>query len=213
MPESPASTPRSIGRRRFLRGSLFLGGSAIVGWSRLRQPQSHLFRDLQNLKPWSAVILVSVLRTLLPPSAPQTPEALLKYIRAIDRYLTGMEPWDILQVNALLLGVDQAPLLFQWQWSRFSRSTKQQCSRALKDWQTSSLGLRRLAYRTLKTMAFLAYYQTDEAFQTIGYSGPLFRNFQGLPHSRARYDSLLAPASTTPKSKTPKSTIPKSKDP
>lgn len=197
---SSSSTPSSPSRRRFLRWGAGLTTLSVVGW--VRTPRAFHLTDgsLKNLRSRSATVLASVFPVMLPPSAPSSPKDLERYVRAVDDYLTGLDPFDILQVNALLLAIDQTPLLFRFQWRRFSRANPGQQAASLRGWQTSMIGLRRLAYRTLKTMCFLAYYQDDRAFKDIGYPGPLFRQFKGLPHSQKRYDGLLAPKGKQPTS-------------
>ena len=132
-----------------------------------------------------------------PPAANRSPQKLLEHVRFVDGYLTGLDAGDVWQLRWLLSLFDHATPL-ELKLRRFTRLTDADRADVLLGWQRSAIGLRRLGYRSLKSLAFLAYYRDDEAFATIGYPGPLMRGFAGPVESQERYDALLAPADARP---------------
>lgn len=206
MTSSPP-TKRPWTRRRFIK--MTIAGVATAGFAGYRggfYTHTHALRGLRHLSPTTSAILYAIIDTILPPDADRKPATLRRHVVDIDRYITGIPGADRRQLILLLYLVEHTTLPFGPHISRFSRLSHKARTRTLQHWQTSSIGLVRLGLQSLKTLVFLAYYRTPEAFRSIGYTGPIAPGFQGPPASRARYDRLLAPPNQTPSF--PQTTLP-----
>ena len=185
-------------RRTFL-GLGIAGGAVLCAPIRLScYGHRELVEDLQNLSSTQGAILMSLVEAMLPPEADRRPEKLADHVHFIDGYLTGMDPSDVEQLRALILLMEHLTLPLAAHPLRFTRMGEGARIRYLRGWQTSRVGLRRLGFRSLKTLIFLVYYRDPEAWEGIGYPGPIAPHFAGLPQSQQLYDSLLAPLGATP---------------
>jgi hypothetical protein len=188
-------------RRRFLVLS-GVGAGAALGYLRGCRYDDASFAGhgaLAQLSPRQGVILAAVVDTMLPPAAERAPAAIAGHVRAIDAYLTGLPAADVAQLGQCLTAIEQATLPFGGHLRRFSALDAGARADVLDAWQTSSVGLLRLGFRSLKALVFLAYYRDAAAWRPLGYAGPAMPGGGGSPEVRARYDALLAPAGTRPR--------------
>jgi hypothetical protein len=141
------------------------------------------------------VILAAVVDTVLPPAADRA--QVPGHVRAIDAFVTGLPAGDRAQLGQCLLALEHGTLPLggkAWRFSALDRGARED---VLAAWQTASLGLLRLGFRSLKALVFLAYYRLPEAWASIGYSGPVLPG--GSPELRAAYAALAAPPAARPR--------------
>ncbi len=196
-PAAPA--PRLLlSRRRAIKLGVVASIGGVAGVLRLGFHDTAGVDDLEHLSAGGGSVLRSVVDTVLPPDANRSREKLTEHVRFIDGYLVGMDPADLAQLGWLLFGLEHGTIL-AGKLRRFTRLPPADRADVLQEWRTSSIGLRRLGYRSLAALGILAFYRDDEAFATIGYPGPLMREgWVGPAEAAARYDALLAPADAEP---------------
>jgi hypothetical protein len=155
------------------------------------------FGGLAHLSARQGLILAAAIDALLPPAAARDAATLLGHVRAIDRYLGGLPDADRGQLGQGLYALEHGTLPWGGHVRRFSSLDRDDRTDSLASWQTSSIAMCRLLYRSLKALTFLAYYRDAVAFATVGYPGPILPG--GLPEARARYAALAAPAGRRPR--------------
>jgi len=203
IPNKPKSqkknqTPQTFwSRRRFIQASA-VGGLAITALKVTGYQYKDLFSTLHHLSATEGAILFSVVEAMLPDNANKTPKVIQRHVKAIDQYLFGIPKEDIRQIHLLLYGLEHATVSMGFSIFRFSSLSVQKRRQFLSWWQTSSIGLLRLGLESLKSMVFMAYYRTADAFRSIGYPGPIAPGFTGPEASRKRYSRLLAPPEKEP---------------
>jgi hypothetical protein len=206
--EAPSDAPTGARRRWTRRGfiALGIGGAAVGVCAPLRfgcYDEIPGLADLSHFSETQGHILLWLVETILPDEADRSAAALVDHVHFIDDYLTGLDPRDVDQLGIVLYLVEQLTLPFGAHLSRFSRLERAERTIYLQGWQTAEMGIRRLAYRSLKTLVFLSYYRSAEAFRTIGYTGPIVRGFPGPPEVAARYRGLRAGAGQSPDAELP----------
>lgn len=90
----------------------------------------------------------------------------------IDGYLSQLEEGLRSDVKALVSLLEIYPIL-TGSFTRFSRLDPEAQDAVLMSWETSRTALLRQGLQALKAMCFLAHYQDERSFASIGYSGPL----------------------------------------
>lgn len=90
----------------------------------------------------------------------------------IDRYLGQLDAGLSGDVRALLSLLELYPLLTGG-FSRFSRLSPAAQDAVLASWEGSRTALLRQGLQALKAMCFLAHYQDERSFASLGYSGPI----------------------------------------
>lgn len=90
----------------------------------------------------------------------------------IDRYLSQLDAGLSGDVRALLSLLELYPL-FTGGFSRFSRLSPAAQDAVLASWEGSRTALLRQGLQALKAMCFLAHYQDERSFASLGYSGPI----------------------------------------
>lgn len=90
----------------------------------------------------------------------------------IDGYLSQLAEGLRSDVKALLSLLELYPLL-TGSFTRFSRLGPAAQDAVLMSWEKSRTALLRQGLQALKAMCFLAHYQDERSFASIGYSGPL----------------------------------------
>ena len=185
-------------RRRFL--ALGIGGGFAL-YAPIRfgfYEEAEHFSALKSLSLTQGAVLAALVDAILPARADRTPERLREHVRAVDAYLQGMNPVDVRDLGLGLLGIEHATLPFGPYLRRFTRLPRGDRQAYLRGWQRSRFGLRRLGFRGIVGLVFIAYYRSPESFRAIGYSGPVVPGYEGPEESRARYDRLLAPPGAHP---------------
>ncbi len=90
---------------------------------------------------------------------------------ALDRYLNALPRGRRRLVRALLLGLEQSPLLLPAQglggFRRFSSLDERQRAGLLQAWSESRLEPRRIAFTALKALLVMAYFQQRETLSAL----------------------------------------------
>jgi hypothetical protein len=168
-----------ISRRGFLRaglaGGLVLAGAALVG----RQLSGYALdgataRRLRVLSPKEYLIMQAVARRVVAPDAADAPSAdTVEAALAVDAYVAQLPAPVQREVAALLQLVEHGSALFRGGASRFTRMSAAEQDATLRDWQSSSLTLRRRGFQALRTLAFIGYWRDDRTWPLLGYTGPM----------------------------------------
>jgi gluconate 2-dehydrogenase subunit 3-like protein len=166
-------------RRGFLRagiaGTVLLGGAAIVGRS---LSGYHLDATtaarLRALSPKEYLVMQAVARRVLAADAPDAPSPdSVDVAGAVDVYVAKLPDAVQRDVRALLQLVEHGSSLFRGRATRFTHLAAEAQDAALRDWERSSLTVRRRGFQALRTLAFLGYWRDDRTWPLIGYSGPM----------------------------------------
>ncbi len=166
-------------RRGFLRaglaGGLLLGGAAVVGrsLSGYRLDAATAAR-LQALSPKEYLVMQAVARRIVASDATDAPTAdAVDVAGAVDAYVAKLPPPMQREVRALLQLVEHGSALFRGRATRFTHMSADEQDATLRDWQRSSLTVRRRGFQALRTLAFLGYWRDDRTWPLIGYTGPM----------------------------------------
>jgi hypothetical protein len=188
-------------RRKFLLATGAGAGAAFVYVRGCHYADDATYATLAQLSPRQGVILAAVVDTMLPPApiADHAAAAIAAHVRAVDAYLVGLPAADVAQLGECLTAIEHATLPFGGHVRRFSSLDAGARADVLLAWQTSSVGLLRLGFRSLKALVFLAYYRDAASWRPLGYGGPAMPGGGGAPEVRATYDALLAAPGTRPR--------------
>lgn len=201
----PASLTRRLAgpsRRGLLLGALALGATLILarritGYERLPA------WDGAVLAAWEAEVVAAVAESLLP----DVPGGLVggptaeDVARNVDRYLRGMPSRALAEVHGLLALLEHGTLL----GGRLRRITRLPFDARRGVLEAMASGPLRDAYRGIRDLCLLGYWQDDRTWGVLGYGGPLVahpgvpRRADGLPGGPSTYDALVAPPGTTPR--------------
>jgi D-cysteine desulfhydrase len=144
----------------------------------------------EALAAWQAEVLRAAAEAVLPPADPATLDAV---VVAADRWVARLPPGTRTEVHGLFALVEQATLP-GGHVSRFSRLNPEGRIEALEG-LASLGGLLPVAVRGLRDLALLGWYQRDESWKELGYSGPIV----GREARPSPYDGLRAPPGTLPR--------------
>jgi hypothetical protein len=168
-----------ISRRGFVRaglaGALVLGGAALIG----RQLGGYTLdaataARLRALSPKEYLVMQAVARRVLAPDAADAPSAdAVDTALAVDAYVAKLPSGVQEEVSALLQLVEHGSGAFRLRGSRFTHMSAEEQDATLRDWERSSLTVRRRGFQALRTLAFLGYWRDDRTWAVIGYSGPM----------------------------------------
>jgi hypothetical protein len=163
--------------RAGLGGGLLLAGAALVG----RHVGGYAVDaatagKLRVLSPKEYRIMQAVARRVLAADgddapAPDTVDVAL----AVDRYVSALPAPMQREVGALLQLVEHGTTLFRASATRFTRMSAAEQDATLRDWERSSLTVRRRGFQGLRTLAFLGYWRDDRTWPLLGYTGPMLR--------------------------------------
>ncbi len=160
------------GRRRLLVG---LGAAAALGGIRV---SGYSTGDGRVLKGWELELVAAAARVIVPPGPPSAVEVAAN----VDRYLVGMPPSLHLEVHGLMARLEQVGL------RRLTR-LEDPTERLLR---LKRLPLGSLAWRGIRDLSLLGYWQDPRTWSRCGYDGPR------LPSSPRDYSELVAPAGARP---------------
>jgi hypothetical protein len=183
-------------RRTFLAGCGVCGLGAALGVRACYYPGAGRYADLVSFSGRQGVVLAALVDAMLPPAADRT--LLDEHVRAIDAFVVGLPEADRAQLGQCLDALEHGTLPFGGHLARFSALSHDDRADTLLAWQTSSIGLLRLGFRSLKALVFLAYYRTPASWAAIGYGGPVLP----APARQViaeRYTALAAPPGTRPR--------------
>lgn len=93
-------------------------------------------------------------------------------IETIDHVLLQLDPSVQSQLGWLLTIFQWAPPLLQLKFKTFTGMSPEERDDYIRDWATSNLETRKLAFRALKNLSMLGYYSQDATWKGIHYDGP-----------------------------------------
>lgn len=166
-------------RRGFLRagiaGSVLLGGAALVGRSLSGyHVDAATAGRLRALSPKEYLVMQAVARRVLAADGGDAPSAdTVDVAGAVDAYVAKLPDAMQREVRALLQLVEHGSSLFRGGATRFTHLSPAAQDATLRDWERSSLTVRRRGFQALRTLAFLGYWRDDRTWPLIGYSGPM----------------------------------------
>ena len=168
-----------ISRRGFLRaglgGGLLLAGAVLVG----RQVGGYVVdaataARLRALSPKEYCVMQAVARRLLAADATDAPSPdAVGVALAVDRYVAELPRPMQREIGALLQLVEHGATVFRGRATRFTRMSPDEQDATLRDWERSSLTVRRRGFQGLRTLAFVGYWRDDRTWPLLGYTGPL----------------------------------------
>ncbi len=164
-----------LGRRRFLKGSasglvlLGLGWLLPAGCKSYPKPQVAL--RFFNSREYAIMNVVG--ERLLNASGRIGPGAEQIDVAAnVDAAVVGWEATAQRQLRTVLRVFEHGTYLFDLQRQRFTQLSAPQQDRYLQGWMNSTLGARRIVFRTLKCLAAVGFYQDPRTWRRLGYEGP-----------------------------------------
>jgi D-cysteine desulfhydrase len=193
----------ATGRRRVL-WALGLGALAAVAGVRLGGTPALPAWSGAALSARDARILAAAAEALLPAEA--TAEERGRVPIHIDRYLIGMPPRTLREVRAMLMLIEHGTTPLGGRLRRFTALAPAEREAYLAGLEARG-GLLAQAYRGLRDLVMLAYYQQPSTWAAIGYEGPRVP-LDYDPHGPDRmvfpaYDSLVAPEGAMPRGFSP----------
>jgi hypothetical protein len=166
----------AVSRRSFLRWTAASAGLLAV--SRLRVapvlaavPSSPA--AWRVLSPGQAEILTVIVERMVDPGDPAMPRVRdTRAIETIDRTLWQLDPALQSQVSWLITLFEWGPPVLQLKLHRFTRLAPDAQDDYIRDWATSRVDTRRIAFQALKNLSVLGYYSQDATWTGIHYDGP-----------------------------------------
>lgn len=168
-----------------------LGGLRCCGYATATLP------PLSYLSPTAAAILASAMEAVLPDGAVERAEVLHSHLGVVDNYLAA-NPTMRSELVQLLYALEHTTPILGGYVRRFSRLPLPARRTVLHAWKQSGWRLCCVGSRGLVCLCYLAHYRLPEAWEAIGYTGPILPVFDGLEPSRSRYAALLAAPGTRP---------------
>jgi D-cysteine desulfhydrase len=152
------------------------------------------------LSAWHANVLIAAAEALLPPDT--DPAQIAAIPARIDRYLVGMPPKVKREAKAMLALIEHGTTPLGGELHRFTRISPAAREKFLASLEAHG-GLRSQAYRGLRDLVMLGYYQQPSTWPAIHYEGPrvpLTYDPRGPDRvSWPAYDAMVAPAGALPK--------------
>ena len=146
------------------------------------------------LMSWEAQVLRAAAEALIPGA---TASQLDEVARRVDRYLTGMPPKVKREAHGMMILIEHGTTPLGHEIHRFTRLSPSDREAYLAGLEARG-GVASQAYRGLRDLAMLGYYQQPSTFRDLGYDGPKVapdRDRTAWP----AYAALVAPAGTLPK--------------
>lgn len=187
---------RRITRRRFLLGGAAAGAGLLLFGRLTGYPE---LSDWQGrvLSVWQAHVVMAAAEALLPP-LPQE-QGFRSVAARVDQFLVGMPPESLRQVDQLLVLIEHGttPLgLRLWRFTRLSPMEREAYLAGL----ASKGGLLAQAYRGIRDLCMIGYYQQETSWAALRYEGPWI---SGARPRGARYAALVAPEGALPRGRLP----------
>ena len=136
-------------------------------------PEAATPAELRCLSRREHVILQAVALRILDGATPDPHlDGAARQCTFIDRYLSELDAGLRSDVKAVFSLIELYPTV-TGQFTRFSRLSAAAQDKVLTSWQESRTALLRQALQALKALCFLAHYQDERSFPSIGYSGPI----------------------------------------
>ena len=125
------------------------------------------------LTPPQAEIFTAIVERMVYSGAPDMPAVRdTQTMQTIDQTLLQLDASLQMQVDWLLTLFEWGPPLLQFKLHRFTRLGPQDQDDYIRDWATSRVETRRIAFQALKNLSMLGYYSQDATWKAIHYDGP-----------------------------------------
>ncbi len=191
-----AETSSGPTRRIFLLGG---AGLALAGAVAVRITGYPDLPDWKGkvLRPWQALVLMAAAEALLPPLLGDPDFA--GVAANVDAYLVGMPKGFLRQIDLLFWVIEQGTTPLGLRVSRFTElqpQAREEYLSGLAAWG-GPLGE---AYRGLRDLCMIGYYQQDAAWKGMGYEGPWIKDSQKPDDP---YRRLLASPGSLPQGASP----------
>lgn len=151
------------------------------------------------LSTWHAHVLAAAAEALIPGA---TPDQITALPARLDRYLTGMPPKVKREAKAMLALIEHGTTPLGHRLRRFTLLAPADRERYLAALEARG-GVYSQAYRGLRDLVMLGFYQQPSAWPEIHYEGPkVSLSYDPRGPDRARwpaYDAMSAPAGALPK--------------
>lgn len=159
-------------RRRFLgwlsgASAALFGGIALVRGSGYVVSEAARAR-LGVLAPWQFVVVEAIGQRIVAPE-----RADVGFF--VDGFARGLADQDRDELLGLIGFVEQLAPLAVGLGPRFTQLLPDEQDRVLAWLEQNPVGLVRGGFAALKALAMMAYYRQDEAFERLGYGGPVVR--------------------------------------
>jgi hypothetical protein len=165
-----------VSRRSFLRWTAISAGLLTVSRLRLAPAlaaTSTPALGLRVLTPQQAEILTAIVERMVHSGTPDMPAVReTRTIETIDQALLQLDASTQSQLRWLITLFQWGPPLFQFKLHRFTTLRPEDQDDYIRDWATSSVATRRIAFQALKNLSMLGYYSQDATWKAIHYDGP-----------------------------------------
>jgi hypothetical protein len=165
-----------LSRRSLLRWTAV--SASLLAVSRLRfapalAATSTPAAGLRVLTPQQAEILTAIVERMVYTGSPDLPAVgETRTMETIDQALLQLDPTMQSQLSWLITLFQWGPPLFQCKLHRFTGLSAQDQDDYIRDWATSRVETRRIAFQALKNLSVLGYYSQDATWKAIHYDGP-----------------------------------------
>jgi len=170
----PAPLGQPVSRRGFLRGGLAVSFTALAQLRCLPASLDGAAPGQRFFSEGETEILTQIVERMVDTGQPEAPPVrATRTIPTLDALAARLDPAISGQLPLALQLFEWGPLLFDFEFTRFTRLAPDAQDASLEGWMTSRLALRRLGFTALRNLALLGYYSQDETWGLLGYKGPL----------------------------------------
>lgn len=148
-----------------------LGGAAWRAW---RPAVDHASLSPPG-RELVAALAAAILEGLLPTPADERAAAMTRYLARVDDVLSGLPPHLKAELAQLLTVLAFAPgrMMLAGLAKPWGEAETAEVRAALQGMRSSRLALRQQAYHALRDLTNAAWFAAPEAWEAIGYPGPL----------------------------------------
>lgn len=166
-----------VNRRSVLKLGLLGGGALALGSVTLSTRATALRPPavpLRLLTPQEFSILAAVADRVCPGHDAFPPAAAMQVAERVDALLANAHRGLSGEIRQLLHLFENglANFIFDRRPRPFTRMAPDEQDAALRDWQHSSIDLRRTGYKALTGLVTAAYYSNPATYAAVGYPGP-----------------------------------------
>ena len=188
----------NISRRNWIQYGLAgvaLTGSGIMSLSLQSTKIVPPPQDLLCLSIEEYSILYAIADIILPSNPPFQSASSYDVALGVDEVFSKAHPTDTKEFKEALWIFENASIgmLLVGNTQPFTQSTTVQKTRVLEDWRTSSIALRRKAFRAINSICQATYYSNNATHEKMGYGGPNPNLVEQVQHlSQMNYADYLS---------------------
>lgn len=188
-----AGAGRRLSRRRVILAGAAAGGAAIA-WHRLTGYAELTGWAGQALSAREAQVVAAAAEAILGPEA--SGPSSLEVAANVDRFVATMRPAAQAEVHLLMNVIEHTTTPLGLRLDRFTRLEVKEREAFLAGLAAKG-GQLAQAYRGIRDLCLLGYWQDPRTWGALGYGGPLRAEAAGAPASS--YDALRAPQGALPR--------------